>query len=114
MRRMTPTKSTSPAKRGRPANTSSKSGQVRELLKTGMAAADIAKKVGCTTGLVYNIKSTSGKSAKRGPGRPKNTASAGLDSIAGIVAAVQSSDRDRARLRGALERIQTVLADVLR
>lgn len=34
--------------------TSPKSERVRELLKGGMSAADIAKKVGCPTGLVYN------------------------------------------------------------
>lgn len=35
----------------------SKSDQVCDHLATGMYAADIAKKVGCATGLVYVIKS---------------------------------------------------------
>jgi len=100
--------------RGRPTNAASKSGQVRALLGTGMSPADIAKKVGCTTGLVYNIKSTSGQAAKRGPGRPRKVAAgAGLDGIEGIVAMVQSGERERGKMRMALERIQGILADAL-
>ena len=38
---------------------------------------------------------------------------AGSDSLDGIVAAVQNSQRDHARLRAALEKIQGVLNDVL-
>jgi len=109
----------SPAKRGRPlGGGASKSGQVRALLSSGMSAADIAKKVGCTVGLVYNIKSTSGMTGravvKRGPGRPRNVAAAaGVDGIAGIVAMVQSGERERGKMRQALERIQGILADAL-
>ena len=110
-----------PAKRGRgrPTNASSKSGQVRALLGSGMSPNDIAAKVGCTVGLVYNIKSTSGMtgtraSGKRGPGRPRKVAApAGVDGIASIVAMVQSGERERGKMRAALERIQAVLADVL-
>lgn len=103
-----------PAKRGRPENAASKSGQVRALLKTGMSAADIAKKVGCTTGLVYNLKSSSGGGSKRGPGRPrKGSTDATFDGIAGIVAAVKNSEQQRTQLRGALERIQSIIADAL-
>src|SRR5690606_12770523 len=36
---------------------SSKSDQVRDLLGSGMSAAEIAQKVGCTVPLVYNVKS---------------------------------------------------------
>jgi hypothetical protein len=102
-------------KRGRPSGGgSSKSDKIRELLRTGMSAADIAKKVGCTTGLVYNVKSTMGKTAKRGPGRPrKATADASLNGIDGILAAVQNSQRERTQMRAALEKIQSVIADVL-
>jgi len=104
----------SPAKRGRPADASSKSGQVRELLKTGMSAADIAQKVGCTVSLVYNVKSTSGQPARRGPGRPRKVpTSASLNGIAEIVAAVQGGERERSRLRAALERVRAVIAEVL-
>jgi|SRR5712671_3336098 len=91
----------------------SKSSQVRDLLNTGMSVADIAKKVGCTVGLVYNVKSTSGVATKRGPGRPRKVGNAHLDGIAGIVAAVQSGERERSRLRVALERVQAVIADAL-
>lgn len=104
-------------RRGRQADPSSKSGRVRELLKTGMSASEIAEKVGCTTALVYNIKSSAGKGggAKRGPGRPRATSSAAssMDGIAGILDAVKSADRERAQLRAALEKIQAVLSDAL-
>ncbi len=107
-------------RRGRQADPSSKSGKVRALLATGMSAADIAEKVGCTTGLVYNIKSTMGKgggggAAKRGPGRPRSAASSSssLDGIAGILDMVKSADRERSQLRAALEKIQGVIADAL-
>src|SRR6266436_4337315 len=101
-------------KRGRKPDASSKSGQVRELLKTGMSPAEIAKKVGCTVGLVYNVKSSSGQPTKRGPGRPRKVAaSTGLDGLSGILDAIKDSQRERAHMRTALERIQAVLADVL-
>lgn len=111
-----------PAKRGRgrPANAaSSKSAKVRELLATGMSPNDIAEKVGCTVGLVYNVKSTSGMTgkgvSKRGPGRPRtvDAPTASPDGIAGIVSMVQHGERERSRMRAALERIQGILADVL-
>jgi transposase-like protein len=97
------------------ARTASKSEQVRELLRTGLSAADIAKKVGCTRGLVYTVKSTSGKATKRGPGRPRKAgARANVGGLEGILAAVKDSDRERAQMRMALERIQAVVADALR
>jgi hypothetical protein len=116
--------------RGRKPDSVSKSGQVRELLKTGMSAADIAEKVGCTPGLVYNIKSTSGQSKKRaprepgqaratrGPGRPRKNARGGSASAAvagldGILAAVRGAERERTQMRAALERIRAVIADAL-
>src|SRR5688572_6890179 len=70
---------------GRPAGGSeSKSGRIRELLGSGMTAAEIAKKVGCTAALVYNVKSTAGKSTRRAamrrtPGRPRKAASEGAN-----------------------------------
>lgn len=52
--------------------------------------------------------------AKRGPGRPRKNAAPALDgSLESIVAAVKSSERDKARYRGALEKIQAILADAL-
>lgn len=101
------------AARGRSAEGSSKSGQVRALLRTGLSAAEIAKKVGCTVGLVYNVKSTSGATKKRGPGRPPRTTSsptaASLDSI---VAMVKASSVEAERLRRAVAQIRAVLDSV--
>ncbi len=102
---------------GRQVDPSSKSGKVRALLATGMSAADIAAKVGCTTALVYNIKSSMAKGggSKRRPGRPRSTGtlSSSMDGIAGILDAVKTADRERAQLRSALEKIQAVLTDAL-
>jgi hypothetical protein len=108
----------SSGRRGRQADPSSKSGRVRELLATGMSANEIAKKVGCTTALVYNIKSAAGRSggsARRGPGRPRasgNVAS-GMDGIAGILDVVKNADRERMQLRAVLEKIQGILQGAL-
>ena len=105
---------TTKKKPGRKPGSTSRSAQVRKLLKTKMSAAAIAKKVGCTVGLVYNVKSTSGKAKKRGPGRPrKSAARTDLSSLAGILAAVKNSDRERAQMRAALERIQALVSDAL-
>lgn len=101
-------------KRGRKPDASSKSSQVRALLATGMGVADIAKKVGCTPNLVYVIKAKS--KAKRGPGRPAKAAAGAktsLDGLAGIVDMVKNTDRERAQLRGALEKIRDVIAAAL-
>lgn len=52
--------------------------------------------------------------AKRGPGRPRKNAAPAIDgSLEGIVAAVKSSEQAKARYRGALEKIQAILADAL-
>lgn len=109
-----------PKKRGRQPDASSKSGQIRTLLGTGMSASDISKKLGCTPALVYNVKARmGGGTKKRGPGRPpKAKASsapsmASMDGLAGILSAVQGAERERVKLRGALEKIQTVLRDVM-
>ena len=103
-------------RRGRQPDASSKSGQIRELLKSGMSASDIAKKVKCTPALVYNVKARMGGGgssapARRGPGRPPKVTT--LDGIEGILATVRNADRERAQLRGALEKIQTLIGDVL-
>lgn len=107
-----------PAKRGRPmGGTDSKSGQIRELLKGGKTAAEIAKQVGCTVGLVYNVKSSmtkgtgTGQAAKRGPGRPRKvaaapSATAGLD---GVIASLKDGERERERLLRALQQIRGIL-----
>lgn len=104
-------------KRGRKPDANSKSGQIRELLKTGSSAGDIAKKLNCTPALVYNVKarlSGGGATKKRGPGRPRKTAvSSGLAGIAGILDLVKNAERERTQLRVALEKIQSVIGDAL-
>lgn len=123
-----------PKKRGRQPDASSMSGKIRELLAKGMMPADIAKELGAKPALVYNVKARmSGGPKKRGPGRPpkakgaaptKGTAKAKAKasnsmpafdggSLESIVAAIKSSEQQRAKLRGALERIHAVIADVL-
>lgn len=108
--------------RGRKPDASSKSGQIRELLKTGMSPMEIAKKVSCTPGLVYNIKSqlaggTKKRKAGRGPGRPPKalraaSAPVGAD-LGGLLESVRRIERERADLRAALEKMQSILADAL-
>ncbi len=106
-----------PRQRGRQPDATSKSGQVRTLLAAGMSIPDIVKKVGCTAALAYNVKSRMGDAPKRGPGRPPKvrtvTTSANVGGIADIVALVQNGERERAKMRMAMERIQSVLAEVL-
>jgi len=108
-----------PAKRGRKPDASSKSGKIRALLASGMSAAEIAKKVGCTPALVYNVKAKAGGVKKRGPGRPAKakskatTSISGTAGIEGILAAVKGAEQERAKMLAALEKIQVVLADVL-
>jgi len=115
----TATAKPSAGRRGHQDDPSSKSGKVRALLATDMSPMDIAKKVGCTPGLVYVIKSKMGKTggaAKRGPGRPPKAASSsvsGIDGIAGILDVVKNAERQRSLMRAALEKIQTVIADAL-
>ena len=105
--------SAAPAPRGRQVDPNSKSGKIRALVASGMSVADIVKKLGCRPALVYNVKSRMGSGTKkRGPGRPpKATAMAALsmDGFAGILIAVQNAERDRVRMRAALEKIQAVL-----
>ncbi len=52
---------------------------------------------------------------KRGPGRPRKNPVAPVmaNTIEGIVAAVKGSEQAKARYLGALEKIQSILADVL-
>jgi transposase len=109
---------TAPKSRGRKPDANSTSGKIRELLKTDMAVADIAKKLGCSTALVYNVKArAAGGGKKRGPGRPpkaKTSAPASMDGLAGILSAVKTADVERAQLRAALEKIQSIVSELLR
>ncbi len=104
------------AKASSAAKGGSKSDRIRELLKTDMSPAAIAKKVGATPALVYTIRSKAGKGggAKRGPGRPRKTAApASFDGLAGLVATVRGAEQERVKMRAALEKIQAVLASAL-
>ena len=80
-----------------------------------MSMAEIAKKVGATPALVYNVRArVSGGGGKPGPGRPrKATGSSGLDGIASVLEAVKNSQRERERMQATLEKIQAVIADAL-
>lgn len=108
-------------KRGRPTNPSSKSGRIRGLLGSGMSVAEIAKKVGATVALVYNVKSKASGSRKapvagkkRGPGRPpKAKSSSSTSALGDILAAVQNAEKDRVRMRAALEKMAAVVSDAL-
>lgn len=109
---MSPNKNDGPAKRGRKPDASSKSGRIRALLSSGMSPGDIAKKIGCTPALVYNVRArVEGGGGKR-RGR-KSKKGRGGDGIANILEAVQASDRERSKMRSALERIQGLVADAL-
>lgn len=105
-------------RRGRRADPTSKSGKIRELLSTGMSAAEIAKKVGCTVALVYNIKSKAGGSGnqvtKSKPGRKPAAASsiAGGD-LEAILTAVKNAERERVQMRAALEKIAAIIKDAM-
>ena len=104
-----------PKKRGRQPDANSKSGKIRELLKTGMSAGEIAKKLGCTPALVYNVKArVAGGGKRRGPGRPRGrSGGSSMDGLAGLLDAVKGTERERAQLRGALEKIQALVRDAL-
>lgn len=105
--------------RGRKPDANSKSGQIRELLKTGMSPADIARQLGCRPNLVYNVKAKvagSSGSKRSGPARRAKTtpaAAPSFDGLAQIIASVKNSENQRQQLRGALERIQTIIRDAL-
>lgn len=59
-------------------------------------------------------RKAAGPGPKRGPGRPRKVAVAGFDgTLEGIVTAVKTSEQAKARYRSALEKIQSILADVL-
>ena len=100
------------AKKGRKPDASSKSGKIRELLKSKLGATEIAKKVGCTPALVYNVKARMAVSQKRSASRPASTAH-GRNGLTSVLEAVKNSERERVHLRAALERLQTVIQDAL-
>lgn len=109
-------------RRGRKVDPSSKSGQIRSLLGSGMTAAEIAKKVGCTVALVYNIKSKAagGKSktskaskATRKSGRKGSASSLDGSDLGTVLAAVKNAEQERMQMRAALEKISAIIDDAL-
>ena len=92
-------------------------------LKTGMAPADIEKKVDCSTNLVYVVKSTRdsgargpgrprGAATKRGPGRPPKTAAVAGNGLDSVIAAVRQSEQEHAKLVAAIQRIRGILDEI--
>jgi len=78
------------------------------------AMLGIVKQAKRGDGKAKKAKAAKAAPAKRGPGRPRKNAAPALDgSLEGIVAAVKSSEQAKARYRGALEKIQAILADAL-
>ncbi len=90
----------------------SKSAKVRLLLAKGLPAGDIARQVGCTVGLVYNVKSRMGKPAAS-PQPPQTAGSWTPKVLDQIVAVVQRNEQERLRLRTTLEKVAQVIAQVL-
>ena len=78
-----------------------------------MAPMEIAKKVGCTPALVYNVKARLAGGPKK-PGRPrKNAASANGVGFDSLFDAVKATQADLGRYRTVLERISNMVSDVL-
>lgn len=106
------------ARRGRPANSESKSSKIRELLQAGMSAGDIANKVGATRALVYTVKAKMGGKkptsggAKRGPGRPPKIAAGSGNGLDTVIAAVRQSEQEHAKLVAAIQRIRGILDEI--
>ncbi|MCR9246067.1 MAG: hypothetical protein NXI31_13630 [bacterium] len=107
----------------KPSKPTSKSAQIRKLLEGGAAPADIAKQVGCSLPLVYQVRTKmrggGGKTAPKQRARATGAARKGtnmtdqLAQLSDIAAAVKNVEQDRTRLRATLEKIQTMIADAL-
>jgi hypothetical protein len=91
----------------------SKSARVRELLARGVGATDIARQVGCTVGLVYNVKSRMGGAALRRPARASQLRSNGSSNLDDFIETVRRSERERQRLHATLQAVARVIAEVL-
>jgi hypothetical protein len=91
----------------------SKSARVRELLAQGVGAADIARQVGCTVSLVYDVKSRMGGAALRRPAHAPQLRSNGSCSLDDFIETVRRSERERQRLRATLQAVARVIAEVL-
>jgi transposase-like protein len=105
-----------PKSLGRKPDASSTSGKIRTLLGTGMAPGDIARKLGCSPALVYNVRARQaggGRGRSAGGRRTATRTPAKADGLDGILAAVKNSEAERLQLRAALEKVAAVLRDAL-
>ena len=82
-----------------------------------MTAKEIAKKVGCTIALVYNIKSKSTGSPKVIKAAPSRKSKLSVKSTTGdlssILTAVKNAEDERIQLRAALEQISAIIEQAL-
>lgn len=79
---------------------------------SGQSALDTPWPKQCS-GKAANAKAQQA-AGRRGPGRPRKAASVpAMHGLAGILAAVTNSERDRAAMRAALQRVQDIVADTL-
>ena len=75
----------------------SKSDRVQELLGSGMTAAEIGKKVGCSVNLVYAVRAKTGvrsTGTKRAPGRPRKQPTS-TDSLGEFVTTFRAIEKER-------------------
>lgn len=98
-------------------NTGSKSDQIRTLLASGMAPADIARQVGCSRNLVYVVKAKLGGGKKpraRRATAPKSKSagrtSGSDDLVEKFLASVNELERERDELRGVVDKIRRLLS----
>ena len=112
---MSNTATSTPKTRGRKPDANSTSGKIRNLLGSGMAPGDIAKKLGCSASLVYNVKArVAGGKTKRGPGRPPKAATGGsLDGLSSILDMVKRNEAERTRLLGVLTKMAALVREAL-
>lgn len=106
---------TTQTKPATPANSNSKSGQVRALLRAGVAPGQIAKQVGCSRNLVYMIKAEGTASVVLVASTTVKPITGGIDAdIDRIVRAIRQDQRETEALRDGLTRIHQIVAALLR
>lgn len=98
-------------------NTASKSDQIRTLLASGLAPAEIAEKVGCSRNLVYLVKSKQGGAAKGKSRRrtapksqPAARSTSGNGSVDQFLVTVKELERERDELREVVNSIRQIVS----
>lgn len=101
--------------RGRKPDANSTSGKIRALLATNIAPGDIAKKLGCTPALVYNVKArmSGSRGAGRGSVRAARSSAPTIASLSNVIGLVRDSEAERTRLQRALEKIADLVREAL-